>query len=147
MTFRKRKTKDTVTKGLRRSAVQNLMTKGQADTAGTSVSERVREAAGGNEPLSVRGETRLRIDAEGGASGDCRASEAEQIRSQLAHHVGALRFVNGTLAVCVQALQQQNAELDAEIACVLQRTAGDKLDATTDSIEALALGLELEASC
>jgi hypothetical protein len=37
--------------------------------------------------------------------------------------------------------------LDAEIPSVLQRTAGDKLDATTDRIEALALGLELEASC
>jgi hypothetical protein len=50
--------------------------------------------------------------------------------------------VGGTLAVCVQALQQQDADLDADIALLIQRTAGDKLDATIDRIEAIALGIE-----
>jgi len=69
---------------------------------------------------------------------------SEALRQQLSDHIGALRFVNGTLAVCAQALRQQNAEMDADIALVIQRTAGDKLDATIDQIEELVVGLELQ---
>ena len=68
----------------------------------------------------------------------------QDIRTQLAEHVGELRSVTGALMTCVQALRQQNAELDADIALVLTRTVADKLDETTDRIEALALGLDPE---
>lgn len=44
---------------------------------------------------------------------------------------------------CVQALFQQDAEMDRDIARVLQRVVGDKLDITTELIEALALDLDL----
>jgi hypothetical protein len=66
----------------------------------------------------------------------------QNIRTRLAEHVGELRFVNGALMTCVQALLQQNAELDADIALVLRRTVSDKLDETTDHLEAIALGVE-----
>lgn len=72
------------------------------------------------------------------------AAVTDALRERLAEHLGALRFVNGTLAVCAQALRQQNAEMDADIALVIQRTAGDKLDATIDQIEELVYGLELQ---
>ena len=68
---------------------------------------------------------------------------SDDMRQRLTDHLGALRFVNGTLAVCAQALRQQNADMDADIALVIQRTAGDKLDATIEQIEELVFGLEL----
>jgi hypothetical protein len=37
--------------------------------------------------------------------------------------VEALRFVVGTISVCARALHQQNADHDADIAQVLERTA------------------------
>jgi hypothetical protein len=77
-------------------------------------------------------------------SSNSRNDSAEDIRTQVAEHIGALRFVNGALIVCVQALQQQDADNDAEIALVLQRTVGDKLDATIDRIEAIALGIDFD---
>jgi hypothetical protein len=73
-----------------------------------------------------------------------RIQTAEEIRTQLAEHVGALRFVNSAMMVCVQALLQQAADLDEEIALVLQRTVSDKLDETIERIEAIALGIEFE---
>jgi hypothetical protein len=48
--------------------------------------------------------------------------------------------------VCVQALQQQDAEMDRDIALVLQRTVGDKLDETIERIEAIASGVEYDES-
>jgi len=71
-------------------------------------------------------------------------SAVQDIRTRLAEHVGELRFVNGALMTCVQALLQQNAELDVDIALVLRRTVGDRLDATTDRLEAMSLGVEPE---
>jgi len=41
------------------------------------------------------------------------------------------------------ALQQQDAEMDRDIALVLQRSAADKLDAAIERIEAIALGVDL----
>jgi len=66
------------------------------------------------------------------------------IRKRLAHHVGDLRFITGVLGVCVQALNHQAADMDPEIAHLLQRVVGDQLDRATDGIEAIALGVELE---
>jgi len=144
MTSRKRKSKDTPTKSLRRRAVQKRKREGEVDAMRPIVRRQDSEPAGDDGAPAIRGEAQLRVEAGRGRASGSPASEVEQLRQQLTHHVEALRFVNGTLAVCVQALQQQNAELDAEIALVLQRTAGDKLDATTDSIEELALGLDLQ---
>jgi len=73
-----------------------------------------------------------------------REHSVEDICAQLSEHLGALRFVNSSLMVCVQALQQQDAEMDSDIALVLQRTVGDKLDETIERIEAIALGVEYE---
>jgi len=66
------------------------------------------------------------------------------IRLELSGHVEALRYVVGTIGVCAQALHQQNADLDRDIALVLQRAAGDKLYKTAERIEAMALGMEYE---
>lgn len=67
----------------------------------------------------------------------------QDIGQRIADHCASLRFVCGTLNVCAQALHQQNAEMDADIALVIQRTAGDKLDATIERLEELAFGLGL----
>jgi hypothetical protein len=66
------------------------------------------------------------------------------IRLELSAHVENLRYVVGTIGVCVQALHQQNADLDRDIALVLQRAAGDKLYETTERIEALAIGMNFQ---
>jgi hypothetical protein len=46
-------------------------------------------------------------------------------------------MANSSLMVCVQALQQQNAEMDADIARVLQRQVSDALDTAMEGLEAL----------
>jgi len=66
-----------------------------------------------------------------------RTDRLSAFREQLAGHLGALRMANSSLMVCVQALQQQNAEMDADIARVLQRQVSDPLDAATEGLEAL----------
>jgi hypothetical protein len=66
------------------------------------------------------------------------------IRLQLSGHVEVLRYVVGTIGVCAQALNLQNADLDRDIALVLQRAAGDRLYETAERIEAMALGMEYE---
>jgi triosephosphate isomerase len=68
-----------------------------------------------------------------------RRTRVAALREQLADHIGALRMANSSLMVCVQALQQQNAEMDADIARVLQRQVSDPLDAATEGIEALGI--------
>jgi len=91
----------------------------------------------------VRPRRRAKADAcpDRSRQDDSQNKGTEDIRNQLATHLGKLRFVNGTISVCVQALQQQAADMDVEIAQVLRRTAGDELDRTADQLEALALGL------
>ena len=78
---------------------------------------------------------------EGGQS-DSLDKGTEDIRLELAGHVEALRFVVGTISVCARALHQQNADHDADIAQVLERTANDKLYDTAERLEAIALGVE-----
>lgn len=80
----------------------------------------------------------------GGSESGALNKGTERIRTQLAEHLDSLHFVNGALIVCIQALRQQAAEMDEEIALVLQRTVGDKLDETIDRIEAIALGIEFK---
>jgi hypothetical protein len=79
-----------------------------------------------------------------GAHNNARDQAVDSIRKRLAHHVGDLRFITGVLGVCVQALNHQAADMDPEIAHLLQRVVGDELDKATDGIEAIALGVELE---
>lgn len=42
------------------------------------------------------------------------------------------------VVVCVEALQAQNADLDAEIALVLKRAVGDRLSEQSEKVAALA---------
>jgi len=71
-----------------------------------------------------------------------REDAVQDIRTRLAEHIEALQFVNGAIGVCVNALLQQNADLDADIALVLRHTAGDKLFEATERLELVALALE-----
>jgi len=68
----------------------------------------------------------------------------QDIRMQLVKHADELQLANGAVNVCVQALLQQNADLDADIAHVLQRIVGDKLFETVERLELVALAIEYE---
>jgi len=76
----------------------------------------------------AKGESARERVLEGSFEGarDTAVESVQDIRTRLADRIGELRFVNSALMTCVQALQQQNAEMDADIALVLRRTAGDR---------------------
>jgi len=102
----------------------------------------------GTEPLNTSASegSSNTVDEEGreGARSTGKDEAADDIRKRLVHHVDDLRFITGVLGVCVQALNHQAADMDPEIAHLLQRVVGDELDKATDGIEAIALGVELE---
>lgn len=79
-----------------------------------------------------------------GSGSLCRALSkgGADIRDHLSDHMRDLRSASCAVTVCVQALQQQAADADEEIALVLQRMAGDKLAAAIERAEEFALGLE-----
>jgi hypothetical protein len=57
-----------------------------------------------------------------------------------------LRLVMAVVQVCVAALRQQNADCDVEVAQVLQRHAGDRLDVEIEQLEKLIRLLERAVS-
>ena len=59
------------------------------------------------------------------------------VRSELEEVVGHLRQIQSTLAVAVGALRLQNADIDADIANVLQRSVGDSLGQQVEKLETL----------
>jgi hypothetical protein len=59
------------------------------------------------------------------------------VRSELQEILGNLRQLQSVLAVAVSALRQQNADIDADIASLLQRSVGDSLQQQVEKLEAL----------
>lgn len=62
---------------------------------------------------------------------------AQSIQLQLRTVAGELRDVLATLAVAARALRDQNADIDMDVAVVLQRNASAPLFASIEIIEAL----------
>ncbi len=75
--------------------------------------------------------------AEGKSSARRRAigSDSERELQALGRH---LQVCYALVVVCVEALQAQNADLDAEIALVLKRAVGDRLSEQSEKVAALA---------
>lgn len=63
-------------------------------------------------------------------------SKARTVRSQLGEVVVHLRQVQSAVVVAVAALKQQNCELDADIAMVLQRSVMDRIQDQIERLEA-----------
>ena len=64
-------------------------------------------------------------------------SKTRSMRSQLAEVALHLRQVQSAVVVAVAALKQQNCELDADIATVLQRSVADRIHDQIERVEAL----------
>jgi hypothetical protein len=64
-------------------------------------------------------------------------SKARSMRSQLGEVVTHLRQVQSAVVVAVAALKQQNCELDADIATVLQRSVADRIEDQIEQVESL----------
>jgi hypothetical protein len=64
-------------------------------------------------------------------------SKTRSVRSQLGEVALHLRQVQSAVVVAVAALKQQNCELDADIATVLQRSVADRIQDQIESVEAL----------
>ena len=60
-------------------------------------------------------------------------TQHKKIREVLRH----LQEIHATIAVAVAALRQQGADLDVDIASVLQRSAADKIQDQIETLEAL----------
>jgi hypothetical protein len=60
-------------------------------------------------------------------------TQHKKLREVILH----LQQIHSTLAVAVAALKQQNCELDADIAAVVQRGAADKIQDQIEAIEQL----------
>jgi hypothetical protein len=65
-----------------------------------------------------------------------RATRNRQIRVLLGEVIGQLEQLHSTLAVAVGALRQQNADIDADVARLLQRAVGDKIQGEIERLEA-----------
>jgi hypothetical protein len=59
------------------------------------------------------------------------------VRVELQEVVARLRQLQSTLTVAVGALRNQNADIDVDIANLLQRSAGDVLQEQIEKLEAL----------
>jgi hypothetical protein len=59
------------------------------------------------------------------------------VRVELQEVIARLRQLQSTLAVAVGALRNQNADIDVDIANLLQRSVGDTLQEQIDKLEAL----------
>jgi hypothetical protein len=64
-------------------------------------------------------------------------SKARSLRGELGAVVTQLRNVQSATVVAVAALKQQNCELDADIATVLQRSVVDRIHDQVERLEAL----------
>jgi hypothetical protein len=64
-------------------------------------------------------------------------SKARSARSQLGEVALHLRQIQSAVVVAVAALKQQNCELDADIATVLQRSVADRIQDQIERVEAL----------
>jgi methyl coenzyme M reductase subunit C-like uncharacterized protein (methanogenesis marker protein 7) len=64
-------------------------------------------------------------------------SKPRSMRSQLGEVVTHLRQVQSAVVVAVAALKQQNCELDADIATVLQRSVADRIEDQIEQVESL----------
>jgi hypothetical protein len=62
-------------------------------------------------------------------------------RDELRDVITALRGLQSTLAVAVGALRHQNADIDADIANLLQRSVGSPLEDCAQRLEAIATRL------
>jgi hypothetical protein len=59
------------------------------------------------------------------------------LRAELQEVIGELQGLQSAISVAVGALRQQNADLDADIATLLQRAVGDKLHEQVQRLETL----------
>src|SRR5262245_5960139 len=66
----------------------------------------------------------------------------DPLRQRLLEHLQNLRSVLPIITVTVMALHRQDAELDKEIARVLDQHASEPLDAEIEAIEALLASVE-----
>ena len=64
-------------------------------------------------------------------------SKARSLRGELGAVVTQLRNVQSAAVVAVAALKQQNCELDADIATVLQRSVVDRIHDQLERLETL----------
>jgi len=64
-------------------------------------------------------------------------SKARSVRGELGAVVAQLRNVQSAAVVSVAALRQQNCELDADIATVLQRSVVDRIHDQVERLETL----------
>jgi len=64
-------------------------------------------------------------------------SKARSLRGELGAVVAQLRNVQSAAVVAVAALKQQNCELDADIATVLQRSVVDRIHDQLERLETL----------
>jgi hypothetical protein len=64
-------------------------------------------------------------------------SKTRSMRSQLGEVVVHLRHVQSAVVVAVAALKQQNCEMDADIATVLQRSVSDRIQDQIERLETL----------
>ncbi len=62
----------------------------------------------------------------------------EQVFDQMSDRIRGLNLVMSAIVVSVAALRHQNADSDEDIASVLQRTAGDRLDIEIENIAELS---------
>lgn len=65
-------------------------------------------------------------------------SKTRSMQGQLGEVMLQLRQVQSAVVVAVAALRQQNCELDADIATVLQRSVADRLHDQIERLEELA---------
>jgi len=65
------------------------------------------------------------------------STAGRQIRVQLQGVLSGLREVQSAIAVAVAALSAQNADLDADVARLLRRTVGDKLEDQIERLDAV----------
>jgi hypothetical protein len=64
-------------------------------------------------------------------------SKTRSMRGQLGEVAMHLRQVQSAVVVAVAALKQQNCELDADIATVLQRSVADRIQDEIERVELL----------
>ena len=68
------------------------------------------------------------------------------VRVELQEVIARLRQLQSALAVAVGALRSQNADIDVDIANLLQRSVGDTLQEQIEKLEALGRRLPAAAS-
>jgi hypothetical protein len=67
------------------------------------------------------------------------------VRAELQEVIARLKGLQSTLTVAVSALRHQNADIDADIANLLQRSVGDPLQQQVEKLETLLTRLAAAA--